>query len=286
MRILVLGASGMLGSAMFRVLNEQKKIDVYGTTRSNDIKKFYRKKIAERIISNIDIENYDSLISVFRMVNPEVVINCIGLIKQVLDAKDPLLTIPVNSLLPHRLARLCELAGARLIHISTDCVFDGKRGGYTEDDRPNATDLYGLSKYLGEVHYSNSITLRTSIIGHELNSANGLIGWFLQQQDKCRGYTHAIFSGLPTVELARLVRDYVIPNPELQGLYHVASTPISKFDLLNLVAEIYGKKIDIAPDSSLVIDRSLKADCFNKTTGYSVPQWPELIKTMYSYYIS
>jgi len=167
--------------------------------------------------------------------------------------------------------------------MSTDCVFSGAKGNYTEQDISDAEDLYGKSKFIGEVDYPHSITLRTSIIGHELNSTHGLIEWFLAQQGSCRGYRRVIFSGLPTVVLAQVIRDVVIPKPELFGVYHVAAQPISKFDLLKLVAEVYGKTIDIVPDDVLVIDRSLNAQRFFVATGYKVPTWRDLIKTMYSY---
>ncbi|MDE2118962.1 MAG: SDR family oxidoreductase [Betaproteobacteria bacterium] len=283
MRILVLGASGMLGNAMVRVLSEQTDWQVHGTVRSDNSKRLFRTDIAERLLSGVDVEHHDSLLQAFVRVRPNVVINCIGLVKQLADAEDPLLAIPINSLLPHRLARLCDLAGARLVHMSTDCVFSGRKGGYRESDPSDAEDLYGKSKFLGEADYPHAITLRTSIIGHELQGAHSLIGWFLSQEKQCKGFVKAIYSGLPTVVLARLVRDVIIPQTGLSGLYHVASKPISKYDLLCLVAKTYGKSIEIIPDSSLVIDRSLNADRFREATGYVVPDWPELIKAMHSY---
>ena len=283
MRILVLGASGMLGNAMMRVLGKAESWEVFGTVRSAGVKRFFAENIAARLITGCDVENQDSLVSVFAQVKPDVVINCVGLIKQLADAEDPLVAIPINSLLPHRLAKLCELSGARFVHISTDCVFDGAKGGYHEDDPSNATDLYGRSKFLGEVDYPHAITLRTSIIGHELDSEHGLIGWFLSQERQCRGFTRAIFSGFPTAVLAAIIRDRVIPNTELRGLYHVAAQPISKYDLLRTVADVYGKSIDIIADDSLVIDRSLNADRFTDATGYRAPPWQILIQTMHDY---
>lgn len=283
MKILVLGASGMLGNAMVRVLSEQDGLQVHGTIRSEGSKRFFSATIAERLIAGVDVESQDSLVQVFNRVRPDVVINCVGLIKQLADADDPLQAIPINTLLPHRLARLCELSGARLVHMSTDCVFAGDKGGYRESDSSDATDLYGRSKFLGEVDYPHAITLRTSIIGHELQSAHGLVGWFLAQQDHCKGYTKAIFSGLPTVALAQVVRDVVIPHAELSGVYHVAAQAISKYDLLELVARIYGKTIKIIPSDQLVIDRSLNAERFAEATGYIAPSWPDLIKLMHSY---
>lgn len=283
MRVLVLGVSGMLGNAMLRKLSEGVEINVFGTSRSASVKRFFVPRLADRIISGVDVENQDSLARVFADVKPQVVVNCIGLIKQLADANDPLQALPINAMLPHRLARLCEMSGARLIHISTDCVFAGTKGDYRESDSADATDLYGRSKNLGEVTYPHTVTLRTSIIGHELSSGHALLGWFLKQEGQINGYTRAVFSGLPTVELARVVREVLLPMPELTGLYHVASAPIAKYDLLELIADVYGKKIEIIPDSSLVIDRSLNAECFRNATGYVAPPWPELVEYMFEF---
>lgn len=283
MRILVLGASGMLGNAVLRVMDEKQDWEVFGTVRSNNVNRLFSDRIAQRLITGCDVENHDALVKVIAQVRPNVVINCIGLIKQLAVADDPLQAIPINSLLPHRLAGLCALVGARLVHMSTDCVFAGVKGGYTENDPSDAKDLYGKSKFLGEVDYPHAITLRTSIIGHELQSTHGLIGWFLSQKGRCKGYKRAIFSGLPTVALAQIIRDVVIPRPDLFGVYHVAAQPISKYDLLRLVADVYGKSIEIVPDDQLVIDRSLNADRFRQATGYVAPKWLELIKLMHAY---
>ena len=273
----------MLGNAVLRVMGEKQDWEVFGTVRSSNVSRFFSDRVAQRLISGCDVENHDALVKIFVETRPNVVINCIGLIKQLADAEDPLRVIPINSLLPHRLAELCALVGARLVHMSTDCVFSGEKGGYLENDLPDAKDIYGKSKFLGEVDYPYAITLRTSIIGHELQSTHGLIGWFLSQQNHCKGYKRAIFSGLPTVALAKIIRDVVIPRPDLFGVYHVAAKPISKYDLLRLVADVYGKSIKIEPDDQLVIDRSLNADRFRQATGYVVPDWPELIKIMHSY---
>ena len=154
---------------------------------------------------------------------------------------------------------------------------------YTEGDASDAKDLYGRSKYLGEVDYPHAITLRTSIIGHELEGARSLVGWFLAQEGNVKGFKRAVFSGLPTVEIARIIRDYVIPHPELHGLYHVSAEPINKYDLLRLVAQVYEKEIGIDPDETLVIDRSLDSTRFRKLTGYNPPAWPELIQSMHQF---
>ncbi len=285
MKLLVLGASGMVGNTMIRVLAEDGAHEVYGTVRSPDVTRGLPRSIAERLITGIDVVDDDALVGVFENIRPDAVINCVGLIKQVAGADDPLLAIPLNALLPHRLSRRCDACGTRLIHISTDCVFSGEKGGYRETDTVDARDLYGMSKYLGEVHGLHAITLRTSIIGHELESANGLIDWFLAQQQQCMGFTRAIFTGLPSVVLARLIRDVILPNAALNGLYHVATDPISKHDLLQLVARAYGKNIEIVPDDALIIDRSLDAGRFRAATGYKPPGWPELVDMMHADYL-
>ncbi len=282
-RILVLGASGMLGNAMFRVLSEDRHNDVFATARSTSIRTNFETSIAEKILTGIDVENLDLLTKVFADLKPDVVVNCIGIVKQLSASNDPLVVLPINAMLPHRLARLSGLVGARFIHISTDCVFNGARGNYVETDESNAEDLYGRSKYIGEVSYSNSITLRTSIIGRELSGKNGLIDWFLSQSGSVRGYTKAIFSGLPTVELSRVVRDIVLNRPELSGLFHVASHPVSKFELLCIVRDVYGKQIEIVPDPSVSIDRSLNAGLFQRITGYQSPTWPQLVRLMHEF---
>lgn len=278
--VLVLGATGMLGNAIFRTFSHCPSFRVFGSARSTSAIHFFSKCLRQNIITGVDVENSDQLTKLFAEVQPNLVINCVGLVKQLADSDDALSAIPVNSLLPHRLARLCEVAGARLVHISTDCVYSGSKGMYVETDPSDAKDLYGRSKYLGEVDYPHAITLRTSIIGHELASARSLIGWFLSQEGSVRGFRRAIFSGLPTVEIARLIRDHVLPHPELHGLYHVSADPINKFDLLTLVSQEYGKEIQIRPDDQLLIDRSLDSTRFRLATGFQPKTWPELVRSM------
>lgn len=280
MKVLILGASGMLGHAMLRTLSQSNAYEVWGTARSASVLQHFEPSLAQRIVTGIDVENFDAMTALLASVRPSAVINCIGLVKQLAQAEDPLSALPINALLPHRLARLCSLIGARFVHISTDCVFNGMKGNYRESDPSDAEDLYGRSKYLGEVTYPHAITLRTSIIGHELSSAHGLVSWFLAQKGAIKGYRKAVFSGLPTVELSRVVGDVVLTRPELSGLYHVAAQPIAKYDLLQLVREAYGKTIDIEPDDRVTIDRSLNAERFQAATGYVAPAWTELIARM------
>jgi len=282
-KVLVLGASGMLGNSVMRLFASSPGCDVFGTLRAAADVAWFAPDIRDRLVPGVDIGDLRRLAELVADVRPHVVINCIGVVKQLAEADDPLVAIPINSLLPHQLAKLCSPVGARLVHISTDCVFSGSKGSYTEADFPDAHDLYGRSKLLGEVGYPHTVTLRTSIIGHELNSARGLVGWFLGQRQAVKGYTHAIFSGFPAVELARIVRDVVIPHRELAGLYHVATRPISKFALLELIAKAYGVRTEIVPDSQVVIDRSLDASRFHEATGYLPPEWPVLIEQMHAF---
>lgn len=282
-RILILGGTGMLGHTLFAHLAGQGKWDVHATSRdSKGLTEWFPDHLAAKVRPMVDADNFDTVIRGLAGVQPDIVINCIGLIKQTSLANDPLSAITVNSQLPHRLSMLCRTAGARLIHISTDCVFDGQKGDYREDEHSNAMDLYGRTKYLGEVAYPHCITLRTSIIGHELKGFRGVIEWFLAQQGQMRGFKKAVFSGFPTIEFSRIISDYILPNDGLQGVYHVSSEPISKYDLLKIVAEKYGKEVEIEPDEDFYIDRSLDSSRFREITGYQPPAWPELVDDMYN----
>lgn len=278
--VLVLGASGMLGHTVMRFFNQSPNYQVWGSARSAGVVKCFPVEMRDQIVCGVDVENMDSVTRLLTLTRPNVVINCIGLVKQLAEADDPLAAIPINALLPHRLARICDLVKARFIHVSTDCVFAGTKGMYRELDESDARDLYGRSKFLGEVDYPHAVTLRTSIIGPELNSAQGLVAWFLEQQGVVKGYDRAIFSGLPTIELARVMMDFVIPNSQLHGVHHVSAEPINKFDLLNLIAKAYRKEISIVRDSQVVVDRSLDSNRFRAGTGYAPPSWPELVVKM------
>lgn len=283
MRVLILGVTGMLGSAVLRVLNQDSRYEVWGTLRNAGAMRHFTEQDRARLLCGVDVLDQDALVAVLARTRPDIVINCVGLIKQLADAKDPLLALPINAMLPHRLERLCGLAGVRLVHVSTDCVFSGRKGAYIEADVSDAEDLYGKSKFIGELdEVPHAITLRTSIIGHELNSHSSLVDWFLTQDGPVKGYAKAIFSGLPTVELARVIKDYVVPNPELYGLYHVSAEPIDKLSLLNLLAAVYEHKIQIIPDEQVCIDRSLDSSRFRRVTGYAPPAWPTLIKSMHA----
>jgi dTDP-4-dehydrorhamnose reductase len=285
-RVLVLGGTGMLGHVVLSQLAVAASLEVYGTVRDPDeAARWFSPEILVRCL-RVDAFNFDSVIRALSETQPEVVINCIGIVKQSSLAKDPVTSIYLNSWFPHRLALSCRLAGARLIHLSTDCIFDGARGNYREEDPVSAQDLYGRSKALGEVTSQGCLTVRTSILGHELRGKLGLIEWFLAQEGEVRGFTRAIFSGFPTVVLAGIIRDLLLVNSSLTGVYHISAAPIAKYDLLKLVATEYGKEIAIIPDDSLKVDRSLDASSFRKITGYTPPFWPEMVAAMHQHYLS
>ena len=276
MKILILGGTGMLGHRLW--LNLGRVHETWVTVRGDpsqfpDIPEFPRKYIRP----HIDALILDQVRNAVTSVQPDLVINCIGLIKQIPLVNDPLSSISLNALFPHQVASICRTVGIRMIHISTDCVFSGKKGHYLESDPSDAEDLYGRTKFLGEVTYPHTITLRTSIIGRELKTRFGLIEWFLEQKNMIRGYRKAIYSGFTTDELSRIILNYVIPHTNLTGLYHVSSDPISKYDLLTLVKDSFGRNLTILPDEEFVSDRSLDSSRFRELTGYKPPAWPFMI---------
>lgn len=282
MKILILGGSGMLGHRLW--MNLRKEHDVWVTVRGEYnpfpcVPEFP----SEHIRYRVDGLMFEEITRALASIQPDIVINCIGLIKQMGHiARDPLFSISLNSLLPHRISLICRAANARMIHISTDCVFSGKKGQYTEDDQSDAEDLYGRTKFLGEVCYPHCVTLRTSIIGMELKNRLGLIEWFLAQQGTIKGYRKAIFTGFTTDELSRVISNYVIPNEDLHGIYQVSSDPIAKYDLLNIAKESFKKDIDIQPDDDFFCDRSLDSTRFRKLVGYQPPSWNEMMDEMAS----
>jgi dTDP-4-dehydrorhamnose reductase len=269
-KILILGIDGMLGHKMFQILRKDKRYDVYGSARSI----YLTNKV-------IKIKDVNDIFELIKVLNPDIVINCIGIIKQKDADRETMMQI--NALFPQELGKLCDLFNKKVIQISTDCVFDGKKGGYTEVDEPNATDDYAVSKRMGEL--DRHLTIRTSLIGHELRNKLSLLDWFLGQNE-VNGYKNAIFSGLTTVEFSRMIRDYVLPNIDrLSGIYNVSSSPISKYDLLSRINKVYGSNIKINKDRKLSINRSLNSSKFKNETGYNCPIWAKMINDMYKDYI-
>jgi len=287
MKVLIVGVTGMFGHTLFTELSKSKNLTVYGTAREipQHFSELLTKSQIKRIYTNVDVENLSGLEKVFFQIKPDFVINCVGLIKQRPDAKDPLLAIKLNATLPHYLAKFTEEVGGRYLQISTDCVFDGVKGNYREEDTDFASDIYGTTKRLGEVNYGNSLTIRTSIIGHELKSHASLVDWFLAQKGEIEGYTKAIFSGFPTVVLSEIIEKYIIPNKSLIGTFHLSAKPISKFELLSMIAKQYSKKIEIKPSLDLKIDRSLNSKHFRSKTGFRPPAWENLISRMYTHFV-
>ena len=271
----------MLGHKLWQIFS--RRFDTYVTLRRNfGAYKSYGLFDPNRSLDHVSAEKFESVVRAIDAVRPEVVVNCIGIVKQSEAAKDPLLSIEVNALFPHRLAQVCQEKGIRLIHMSTDCVFSGRKGNYGEDDLSDAEDLYGRTKFLGEVGYKNCLTIRTSMIGRELETSHGLIEWFLGQEGKTiSGYSRAIFSVFTTNALAEIIATIIDRQTQLHGLWHVASAPISKYDLLSLVREVYGLNIRIEPDEAVICDRSLNAERFRQATGFVAPPWYDMIEQMY-----
>ena len=280
MRLLILGGSGMLGHQLWRGLHAQH--DTWVTLR-RPVADFAAHNLFDeaKAIQFDDITDDTALERALGQAKPEAVINCVGIIKQRDEASDEALTLRVNAEFPHRLAKRCGEAGARLIHFSTDCIFAGTKGNYTESDPSDAADLYGQSKHQGEVADAHSVTLRTSVIGHELGTNVALLDWFLSQRSQTvNGYTKAIYSGFTTLEMARIVDRILTQHTDLSGVWHVASEPISKFGLLQLCREKLGWEGVIEPNDEFVCDRSLNADRFNQATGYTPPSWEAMISEL------
>lgn len=281
LRVALLGSTGMLGSAIFHLFRLRARYCLLATAREFS-GPFRQHQSSVHLCEGLDVREPRAVSRVLTDFRPDVVINCVGLIKQIADGNHMRAAVLVNSIFPNRLEEICAGLRARLVHISTDCVFSGDRGLYSEDDPADADDVYGISKLLGEVCTPPSLTIRTSLIGHEYRTKRGLLEWFLSQDRAVMGYKHAVFSGLPTNELARVIHDYVIPDSRLSGLYHIAAEPISKYDLLLLIREVYGLATPVLPDTEVKIDRSLDGRLFAAATGYCAPDWRTLIASLHS----
>lgn len=270
----------MLGHKLAQTLRDE--FDVWTTLRgAPEAYARYGMFDPAKTVSGVDVLSFDTVSDALARVRPQAVINCVGVIKQLPGAQDPVLSLTINSLLPHKLQRLCVEAGARLIHFSTDCVFNGRKGMYTEDDPSDALDLYGRTKFLGETAGPGTLTIRSSIIGRELSTASGLVEWFLSQRGRSvEGYTRAIYTGFTTLEMSRIVRSVLVGHPDLHGTVQVSSEPINKYDLLVLLRKAYGMDIVITPNDRVEIDRSLDSTRFRSLTGFVPPPWPAMIEEM------
>jgi dTDP-4-dehydrorhamnose reductase len=283
MKVMILGGNGMFGHKAYQVLSQ--RFETYATFRDpNGLwKKFPIYQNCNRTLGGINAQDFDSVVRAIGQVKPDVVINCIGVIKQLKEADDPIVNLSLNSLFPHRLAELCCVSKARLIHLSTDCVFSGRRGNYTEYDVPDPEDLYGRTKLLGEVNRRGCLTIRTSIIGRDFLKQDALLEWFISHRgNRVKGYKNAIYTGFPTQVLAGIIGDIIKDYPDLSGVYHVASLPISKYDLLVKVRDILRLDIEIEPYDDPRCDRSLNAARFVEATGYHIPGWDAMIADLAS----
>jgi dTDP-4-dehydrorhamnose reductase len=282
MVVLVLGATGMLGHRV--MLDLAPRFDLVGTVRAPALSYAGHPIVGQmRLVGDVRAEDLGSIERALATTHPAVVLNCVGIIKQLPAAKSPLPTIGINALFPHQLAQRCQTAGAHLIHVSTDCVFSGRKGNYHESDVSDAEDLYGRTKYLGEVAGPGCLTLRTSIIGRELRDHLGLVDWFLQQRGRTvEGYARAIFSGLTTQALARVIGDLLDRHPRLEGLWHVSSDPISKYALLELLNRAFrlGVAVRRAEFGSFAADRSLDSSRFRQMTGFRPSAWPAMVQEL------
>lgn len=283
MRILILGGTGMLGHKMHELLSREH--DVVSTTRRPlstlpvDPTVFLSKGT---VIEGVDVSSVETLERLMADAGPDALLNCVGVIKQRASAHDAILSISMNALLPHQLARLCATHGARLIHFSTDCVFSGADGDYTEESISDATDLYGRSKFLGEISDGRALTIRSSIIGRELDHFGSLVEWFLRQQGTIKGFRRAIYTGVTTHQMASIVNRLLLDHAELAGLFQIASVKVSKYELLMRMRETFGleDRVEIEPSDELVCDRSLRGGRFLAATGITVPSWSEMLQEL------
>ncbi len=279
MRILVLGGDGMLGHQLFRQWSPRHQVKV---TLRQDLAAYARFGLftTDNACTGVNVRDTERLLEILSDFRPDAIVNAVGIVKQRADARESIPSILINSLLPHQLAVMCRLVGARLVHMSTDCVFNGSRGNYTEEDAPDAEDLYGRSKLLGELGEANCITLRTSIIGRELTRKTGLVEWFLAQSGTVRGYIHAIYNGFTTLEMSRIIEAVLLKHTSLSGVHHVSSIPINKHELLLLVKKHFRVETEIVPHADFRCDRSLDSGRFCQLTGYQPPAWEQMIGEM------
>lgn len=277
MKILILGATGMLGHKLLQVLQTNHEVQATCRNLSEELKQF---ELFNNVLEGYEATNLEAIEKLIDQNKYDVVINCIGIIKQQKAAYDAIPSIEINSLFPHKINKICNEAGAKFIHISTDCVFSGNKGSYTELDEPDAKDLYGKSKEMGEIKEAG-LTIRTSIIGHEISSQLSLVNWFLSQEGTINGYRKAIYTGMPTVHLAKVIQEIIEHHPNLTGVNQVSAEPINKFDLLKIIATYYRKNITINPFDDFINDKSLIGTKFHEQTKICIPSWNDLIKEMH-----
>lgn len=278
-KVLILGGTGMLGHKLVQIFST--RFETWYSIRGEFSEiAHYGIFDHDRVVPRVSAADFRTVESAIASVAPDVVVNAIGIIKQVATSKDVVQTLTINSILPQLIGELSAREGFRFITLGTDCVFSGSKGSYSETDVPDALDLYGRSKQFGEVVGPNCLTLRTSIIGRELKSSRSLIEWFLGQKDQLQGYANAVFSGFPTIVLAEILAGLIDNHPTLRGLFHVSSDPISKYDLLFLVKQKLGLSVELEKDTDFCIDRSLDSTRFRDATGFEPLPWKEMVDRM------
>jgi len=285
MKLLILGANGLVGSTFTKYFFERPAYQTIAILRDYSKIKLFNEKYHQNFSVINNILDFDETKKKLQGLRPDILINCLGITNKqnLVNSNQIENIININSVLPHRLQRICADLDVRLIHLSTDCIFSGNKGFYTENDIPDPIDLYGRTKLVGELDFENTLTIRKSVIGHELVSRKGLLEWFLHQNNSVQGYKDVFFSGLTVLELAKLIDKYIFPRTDLKGILNISGESISKFDLLKIISDIYNKSIEIIPNQSIKINRTLNSSRFNKLTGYKPNSWPVLIKSMYEF---
>ena len=284
MKILILGGSGMVGHRLAKKLSNQYEIFSLLRKRPDlDSNQFFEKVLPKnQCIFIDDINEYENLNNTVKKISPDIIINCIGVIKQRDKVENVLNMRRINSLLPHVLNQICNKNKIKLIHLSTDCVFSGTKGNYQESDNPDPIDEYGKSKLLGEIKKGNALTIRTSFIGPELFNKKSLFEWVKSQKNgEIDGFENAIYSGLTTLAFSEIIENIIDKHQNLNGIWHISSNPISKFDLIEMINQKFNLKIKINRNSSFRCDRSLNSSKFQEETKIQIPSWRAMIDNLY-----
>tara|TARA_Y100000591_G_C21829705_1_gene698859 strand:- start:98 stop:958 length:861 start_codon:yes stop_codon:yes gene_type:complete len=277
-KILILGSTGMMGSTISKILKNDERFEILCSYKSSKKIKIIKLNAKQKI--KLNVNNLNEIKRIINKFEPDYLINCVGLIKQLFNKKNIKKARYLNSILPKKLSKFADKKKFKIIHLSTDCVFSGKRGNYKELDKPDATDFYGISKFKGEVRSKNVLNIRTSIIGHEVNTSYSLLNWFLKQKI-VNGFKKAFFSGLTTLELSKIIiNEVILKNKISNGLFHVSGPKISKLNLLKIIKKIYKKNTTINIDYSFKIDRSLNSSKFRKKINLRTKSWPKMIKEL------
>ena len=281
MRIIILGASGLIGHKLLQKLSND--FDVYATLhRSKESYGLMPLFSGQNIIDEVDVSDFENVSAILHSVNPNVILNCIGITPRKDEINNLYKVIKINSLFPHQLANWAKVNNKRVIHFSTDCVFNGSTGNYTENSLTTAEDVYGRTKALGEINYSHTLTIRSSFIGQELFGKTELLDWFLNQEGKrINGFTNTLYSGVSTNFMTHVVKTIILNAPELSGLYQLApDKPISKYELLCIAKRAFDVNIEIIPENEYVHTPTLNGSKLKDNIKINVPSWKEMMKDL------